>query len=148
MYAASVSLIIKLMSRFSRIWDSDSGQCLKTLADDDNPIWFDALQSLTICTIDLSFRSSHVEFSPNAKFILSSTQDSTIRLWNVQTSRCVKTYVGHVNRTYSLFCDFAPGGTHIVSGSEDGKVYLWNLQTRRVEQILEGHRGRFLLLAT
>lgn len=24
----------------SRIWDTESGQCLKTLADDDNPIWF------------------------------------------------------------------------------------------------------------
>lgn len=23
----------------SRIWDTESGQCLKTLADDDNPIW-------------------------------------------------------------------------------------------------------------
>lgn len=23
-----------------RIWDADSGQCLKTLVDDDNPIWF------------------------------------------------------------------------------------------------------------
>lgn len=24
---------------FSRLWDTESGQCLKTLADDDNPIW-------------------------------------------------------------------------------------------------------------
>lgn len=23
-----------------RIWDADSGQCLKTLVDDDNPIWY------------------------------------------------------------------------------------------------------------
>ena len=23
----------------SRIWDAESGQCLKTLVDDDNPIW-------------------------------------------------------------------------------------------------------------
>ena len=24
---------------YSRIWDADSGQCLKTLVDDDNPVW-------------------------------------------------------------------------------------------------------------
>ena len=24
----------------SRIWDADSGQCLKTLVDDDNPMWY------------------------------------------------------------------------------------------------------------
>jgi hypothetical protein len=30
-----------LMSPFCRrIWDADSGQCLKTLVDDDNPIWY------------------------------------------------------------------------------------------------------------
>lgn len=92
---------------------------------------------------DVRLSSSHIKFSPNSKFILASTQDSTLRLWNIQTSRCVKTYVGHVNRTYSLFCDFAPGGRYIVSGSEDGKIYLWDLQTRQIAQILEGHRGEF-----
>jgi COMPASS component SWD3 len=78
---------------------------------------------------------------PNSKFILASTQDSTIRLWNVQTSRCVKTYTGHINRTYSIFADLAPGAKHVVSGSEDYKIYIWNLQKRQIAQVLEGHRG-------
>ena len=40
---------------YSRIWDADSGQCLKTLVDDDNPVWcvhyhsIDAILPLT-CT--------------------------------------------------------------------------------------------------
>ncbi|KAK0456239.1 WD40 repeat-containing protein, partial [Armillaria borealis] len=87
----------------------DSGQCLKTLVDDDNPI------------------CSHVEFSPNSKFVL--------------TSRCVKTYSGHVNRTYCLFSCFSrTKHKYIVSGSEDHKAYIWDLQTRQVLQTLEGHR--------
>ncbi len=86
--------------------------------------------------------SSHVEFSPNSKFVLVSTQDSTIRLWNYQTSRCVKTYSGHVNRTYCLFSCFSrTKHRYIVSGSEDHKAYIWDLQTRQVLQTLEGHRG-------
>ncbi len=28
-----------VISSHRRIWDVDSGQCLKTLVDDDNPIW-------------------------------------------------------------------------------------------------------------
>jgi COMPASS component SWD3 len=28
-----------LILNFRRIWDAESGQCLKTLVDDDNPIW-------------------------------------------------------------------------------------------------------------
>lgn len=95
----------------------------------------------TLLTCWLSFCSSHIKFTPNSRFILASTQDSTIRLWNTQTSRCVKTYAGHANRTYCLFADFAPGAKYIVSGSEDAKIYIWDLQTRKIAQVLEGHRG-------
>ena len=41
----------------SRIWDTGSGQCLKTLVDDENP--------------PVSF----VKFSPNGKYILAGTLD-------------------------------------------------------------------------
>ncbi len=41
----------------SRIWDTGSGQCLKTLVDDENP--------------PVSF----VKFSPNGKYILTGTLD-------------------------------------------------------------------------
>lgn len=87
--------------------------------------------------------SSHARFSPNSKFVLVSTQDSTIRLWNYPTSHCAKTYVGHVNRTYCIPSCFLlyDRGKFIVSGSEDNKVYIWNLQTRQVVQRLDGHRG-------
>ncbi|KAK7463760.1 WD domain protein [Stygiomarasmius scandens] len=119
------------MDGLIRIWDADSGQCLKTLVDDDNPI------------------CSHVKFSPNSRFVLASTQDSTIRLWNYHTSRCVKTYVGHTNRTYCIpACFSSTKQKYIVSGSEDNKIYIWDLQTRKVTQVLEGHRDVVLALAT
>ena len=129
----------------SRIWDADSGQCLKTLVDDDNPIWCVISSAREYLLHLTAVHSSHIKFSPNSRFILASTQDSTVRLWNVQTSNCVKTYKGHTNRTYSIFVDFAPGGKHIISGSEDCKVYIWDLQTREIAQTLEGHRGRIFL---
>lgn len=89
--------------------------------------------------------SSHVKFSPNSKFVLAVTQDSTIRLWNTQTSKCVKTYKGHTNATYCLFACFSVTGRKaVVSGSEDSKVYIWDLQTREILQVLEGHRGNYL----
>ena len=47
-----------------RIWDTASGQCQKTLIDDDNP--------------PVSF----VRFSPNGKYILAATLDNTLRLWD------------------------------------------------------------------
>ena len=90
------------------------------------------------------FFSSHVKFSPNSRFVLASTQDSTIRLWNYQTSKCVKTYTGHSNRTYCIpACFITSKGKYIVSGSEDNKIYIWDLQTRQVLQVLDGHRGNY-----
>lgn len=107
--------------------------------------------------------SSHARFSPNGKFILCSTMDSTIRLWNYHTGRVLKTYTGHRNEGFCIFSCFRyvvwvslgefcrtdkgdlfrsfTGGKWIVSGSEDGKVVLWDLQTREIVQVLEGHKG-------
>ena len=53
-----------LTFHYSRIWDTASGQCLKTLIDDENP--------------PVSF----VKFSPNGKYILAATLDNTLKLWD------------------------------------------------------------------
>ena len=113
----------------SRIWNTTSGQCLKTLAEGHD----------AIC--------QHVQFSPNSKYILSTAHDSAIRLWDYQTSRCLKTYLGHTNGKYCIAACFSvTGGKWIVSGSEDNRVYLWNLQSKEVVQVLEGHTGKHFVI--
>ena len=60
----------------------------------------------------------------------------------------MKTYTGHVNRTYCIpACFITTRGKYIVSGSEDNKIYIWDLQSRKVMQVLEGHRGESMSAA-
>ncbi|KAF9889276.1 hypothetical protein FE257_007589 [Aspergillus nanangensis] len=113
-----------------RIWDTATGQCLRTLVHEDNP------------------PVTAVKFSPNGKFVLAWTLDDCVRLWNYVEGRCIKTYQGHVNRTHSLSGGFgvygAPSGppwAFAVSGSEDGAVLCWDVVSKKVLQRIDGHTG-------
>ncbi|KAF1983576.1 WD40 repeat-like protein [Aulographum hederae CBS 113979] len=153
-----------------RIWDTATGQCLRTIVHEDNP----AVTS--------------VRFSPNGKFICAWTLDGAIRLWEYGVGRCVKTYQGHVNKKYSLSGAFgtysamssppevrreeddamdteveglenvtpiarqSSPSTHkyafIASGSEDGAIVLWDVSSKEILQRAEGHDGVVLAVDT
>jgi COMPASS component SWD3 len=109
----------------SRVWDTATGQCLRTLVHEDNaPV-------------------TTVRFSPNGRYILAFTLDSCIRLWDYVSGTCKKTYQGHINKKYSLGGAFGVGGTEglIVSGSEDGEIIFWDVRTKEVVQRVNGHDG-------
>lgn len=93
-----------------------------------------------------------VRFSPNGKFVLAWTLDSSIRLWDYVEGRCVKTYQGHQNQKYSIGGSFGIYGSgeqaFVASGSEDGNIAIWDVVTKDLLQMLEGHDGAVLGLDT
>ena len=63
------------------------------------------------------------------RYILTGALDSTIRLWNTSTGKCVRTYFGHVEGVWALAAD----SLRIVSGAEDRMVKVWDPRSGKCE---------------
>ncbi len=80
-----------------------------------------------------------VAFSIDTTFLVSSSDDQTIRIWNVATGQCLRT-LHHANRVRSVA--LSPDGTLLASGSDDHTIRIWNARTGECLTILSGHDDR------
>lgn len=67
-------------------------------------------------------------------YLLSGSDDRTIKVWDYQTKACLQTLKGH-SHNISAVC-FHPRLPLVVSASEDGTVRLWHSTTYRPESTL------------
>src|SRR5260370_1470726 len=80
-----------------------------------------------------------VTLSADGHFVLSGSDDQTLRLWEVATGRCLRIFQGHTDgvRSVSLSAD----GHFALSGSDDQTLRLWEVATGRCLRIFQGHTG-------
>lgn len=124
-----------------RLFDLESGQCLKTLVYNSS-----THGTATASTSDVvNFPISHVEVTPNGKYILSSSLDGKIRLWDYMNNRVVKTYVGigggSINVKYNSGARFITKTQVpiVVSGTDSSGVLFWDVQSKDIVfQVQEG----------
>lgn len=124
-----------------RLFDIETGQCLKTLVYNSS-----THGTATASTNDVvNFPISYVNVTPNGKYILSSSLDGKIRLWDYMNNKVMKTYTGinnsPVNSKYNsgscfVTCTASP---IVVSGSDNSGALFWDLQTKDIVfQLLPG----------
>jgi len=68
---------------------------------------------------------SSVSFSPDARWGLSGSWDGTLKLWELNSGQCVRTFEGH--KAFVLSVTISPDGGSALSGSFDGVSRLWKL---------------------
>ena len=115
-------LIGVVVSNFVHLWDPITGQTTATLAH------------------DATIRS--IAFSPDGLLLASTSEDSTVQLWNPETFEHLATFGGHTDIIQNV--DFSPNGWLLASASADNTVRLWNLETRTSQATLQGHTDNVL----
>ncbi|KAK0717668.1 sulfur controller-2 protein [Lasiosphaeria miniovina] len=71
------------------------------------------------------------------RYFLTGGLDSTIRLWDSATGRCLKTMFGHLEGVWSLAGDTI----RVISGANDGMVKCWEPRSGKCDATFVGHRG-------
>ncbi len=69
--------------------------------------------------------------------LASSSNDGTIKVWDLALKTCLRTLVGHTKGIWSLACF----DQTIISGGEDGYLRLWDAQSGQCLKTFKGHVG-------
>jgi WD40 repeat protein len=65
-----------------------------------------------------------ISFSPDGRYILSTSDDKTARLWEVNSGKEVVN-IKHDSPVWTG--DFSPDGNMIATGSDDSTIHIWKL---------------------
>ncbi|HLK60522.1 MAG TPA: TIR domain-containing protein [Chthonomonadaceae bacterium] len=74
---------------------------------------------------------------PNGQWIVSGSADNTLKLWDLGSGQCLRTFEGHTGAVFSV--SVLPDGERMVSGSADNTFKLWDLGSGQCLRTFEGH---------
>ncbi|MGF2010085.1 hypothetical protein [Nostoc sp. DedVER01b] len=79
-----------------------------------------------------------VAFSPDGKCCISASNDSTVRLWDIDGNPIGQPWRGHEKEVNSVA--FSPDGKFCISASNDFTIRLWDIHGNPIGQPWRGHK--------
>lgn len=88
---------------------------------------------------------SEVVVSADGKFLASASSDNTVKIWEIETGREVRTFAGHIAPIKALA--LSGDGKFLASGGNDKSVRVWNVGDGQTKYVLPEHGGSVEALA-
>lgn len=145
----------------AKIWDTTTGHCLKALdlpetihiifkiafSPDGQTLAIGgdhlALVLYSLATEEMRLLEGHQQsitslaFSPSQPFLVSSSHDHTVRLWDWNTGDVLQIWDEHQNMVRTVA--FSPDGNWLASGGDDCTIRLWQIESNQCLGVFEGH---------
>ncbi len=69
--------------------------------------------------------------------LASGSQDTTVKLWDIEAGECLNTLVGHTGPVWSVPMD---ANKRLISGSQDETIRIWDLSPGKCLKLLRPDR--------
>lgn len=87
----------------------------------------------------LDYGINSVAFHSDGKHMVSTSDDHTLRMWDISSGLCIRTYKGHTAGVNDV--SFNRNGKYMLSASDDRTVKLWDVFSGQCIRTFEGHRS-------
>ncbi|ETO35290.1 hypothetical protein RFI_01773 [Reticulomyxa filosa] len=127
-----------------RLWDVEAFHPLHVFKGHEHVVWCVDISSLQSNNNNNSKSNSIGVIGGNGYTICSGSNDLTVRVWDIETTKQLIVFKGHENNISSV--KYGPnelgniGGANIIlSGAQDRSIRLWDIRSVQQIQMFSGH---------